>query len=94
MTLTCPCCRASNDAAVCRRCKADLSLLVALEDRREYHVTLARRFAAEGRFVEATQHVDQATQLRPAADVKQLRAALQLLNGEFTAALAAYDGAV
>jgi hypothetical protein len=94
MTLPCPCCRASNDTAVCRRCKADLSLLVDLEDRREYHVTVAKRFAAEGRIVEAAQHVDRAMQLRPAADVKQLRAALQLLNGEFAAALAAYDGAV
>lgn len=94
MTLACPCCRASNDTPTCRRCKADLSLLLAVEDRREYHVTLAKRFAADGRIAEAIRHVDQATRLRPAADVKQLRATLHLLTGEFTAALRAYDEAV
>jgi uncharacterized protein YdcH (DUF465 family) len=91
MPITCPCCRASNESATCRRCKADLSLLVALEDRREHHLTLARRFAAEGQCDAAMQHVDQATQLRPAADVKQLRAALLLLKDDFAAALQAYD---
>lgn len=94
MTLTCPCCHASNDTAVCRRCKADLSLLVAMENRREYHVTLAKRFAAEGRYTEALRHINQATQLRPTADMTQFRAALHLLGGEFAAALRAYDGAV
>jgi predicted negative regulator of RcsB-dependent stress response len=91
MTLTCPCCRASNDTAVCRRCKADLSLLAALEDRRGYHLTLARRFAAEGQFEHALRHADHAQHLRLAPDVNQLRAALLLLKGDFAAALRAYD---
>ncbi|MEO2090565.1 MAG: hypothetical protein ABGY75_13855 [Gemmataceae bacterium] len=91
MTLTCPCCRASNDTAACRRCKADLSLMAAVVERREYHVTLAKRFAAEGHLGEARQHTDLARQLRPAADVRQLRAALLLLSGDCAAALRAYD---
>ena len=94
MTLTCPCCRASNASAVCRRCRADLSLLAALETRRECHVTLAKRFAADGRPAEALRQVDQAARLRPAADVKHLRAALLLLAGDFAAALRAYDETV
>ncbi len=32
MTLHCPCCRATNTTATCRRCKADLSLLVRLRE--------------------------------------------------------------
>lgn len=91
MTLTCPCCRASNDTAVCRRCKADLSLMAAVEERREYHVTLARRFAAEGHLDEARRHTDLARQLRPAADVHHLHAAVLLLSGDCAAALRAYD---
>ena len=94
MTLTCPCCRASNASAVCRRCRADLSLLAALETRREYHVTLAKRFAAAGRPAEALGHVDQASRLRSAADLKSLRASLLLLSGDFAAAVRAYDETV
>jgi hypothetical protein len=94
MTLTCPCCRASNETATCRRCKADLSLLVAVEERREYHLTLARRFAADLNCADALVHVDHASQLRPADDTRQLRAALLLLNGQFDRALQAYDGTV
>lgn len=29
MSVTCPCCRAVNEATSCRRCKADLSLVLA-----------------------------------------------------------------
>lgn len=31
-SILCPCCRAANTAATCRRCKADLTLLVRLRD--------------------------------------------------------------
>jgi Flp pilus assembly protein TadD len=71
-----------------------LSLLVAVETRREYHVTLAKRFAADGRPAEALGHVDQAARLRPAADLESLRAAMLLLSGDFAAALRAYDVSV
>lgn len=94
MTLTCPCCRASNETATCRRCKADLSLLVAVEVRREYHLALARRYAADLKCADALAHVDCANRLRPADDTLQLRAALLLLNGQFDRALRTYDGTV
>lgn len=92
MTLTCPCCRASNETVTCRRCRADLSLLSAVEARRAFHVTSAKRFAADGRAGEALRHVDLAAELRGGADVSQLRAALLLMQGDYAGAVAAYDG--
>lgn len=94
MTLTCPCCKAPNTAEVCRRCKADLSLLAAVETAREHHVTLARRFAAELRTSEALSHLDSAVALRPGDDLRTLRSAVLLLGGRFADALAAYHATV
>lgn len=94
MTLTCPCCKASNTTDVCRRCKADLSLLVAVETAREHHVVLARRFAAELRASEAISHLDHAAALHPGNDLHQLRSAILLLSGRFADALAAYHATV
>jgi len=94
MTLTCPCCKAANTADVCRRCKADLSLLAAVETVREQHVVLAQRFAAELRTSEALSHLDHAAALRPGDDLRQLRSAVLLLGGRFADALAAYHATV
>jgi hypothetical protein len=94
MTLTCPCCKAATTADVCRRCKADLSLLAAVETAREHHLTLARRFAAELRTTDALAHLDHAGSLRPADDLRPLRASVLLLAGRFADALAAYHAQV
>ncbi len=91
MTLTCPCCRASNETATCRRCRADLSLLMAVEARRDFHVVSAKRFAADGRAGEALTHVARAEQLRGGEDLRQLRATLLLLHGDYAGAVAVYD---
>ena len=91
MTLACPCCRASNETATCRRCRADLSLLAAVEARRAFHVLSSERFAADGRAGEALTHVARAEELRPGADLARLRAALLLLRGDYAGAVAAYD---
>ena len=92
MTLTCPCCRATNQTATCRRCRADLSLLMAVEARRDFHVTSAKRFAADGRAGDALTHVARAEQLRAGEDLRQLRAALVLLHGDYAGAVGVYDG--
>ena len=94
MTLTCPCCKAATAADTCRRCKADLSLLAAVETAREWHVTLARRFAAELRTAEAIAHLDHAAALRPGDDLDHLRSAVLLLGGRFADALATYHATV
>ena len=93
--ITCPCCRASSDAGpACRRCKADLSLLFAVEARRGFLVAEAGRLAADGKFADALRFVDEAERLRGVADVRRLRAAALLLAGDFAAALAAYHALV
>jgi hypothetical protein len=93
MPVTCPCCRAGNDVGpTCRRCKADLSLLFAVADRREHLVSEARNLAAWGKYAEALRSLEEAAALRAGDDVRRLSAALRLLAGQYAAALAAYDG--
>lgn len=94
MTLTCPCCRATNTADACRRCKADLSLMTALEAVRECHIAAARRLLAEGDAGQAVAHINSAAALRPADDLRPVRAAALLLSGQFADALAAYHSTV
>lgn len=91
--LSCPCCRAANDTGpACRRCKADLSLLFAVADRRGFLVSEARKLAAKGKFAEALRSLEEAAALRAGDDVRRLSAAVRLLAGDYAAALAAYDG--
>ncbi|MDB5311648.1 MAG: hypothetical protein JWO38_5850 [Gemmataceae bacterium] len=92
MPVPCPCCKASNDTGpACRRCKADLSLLFAVEAERSSLVAAARAFAAESRFSESLAALDRAAQLRHGPDVPRMRAAVLLLARNFPAALSAYD---
>ena len=91
--ITCPCCRAASAAGpTCRRCKADLSLVVAVADRRAAVVLEARRAAARGESPEALELLDEAAWLRAGDDVEKLRAVVSLLAGDFPTALAAYHG--
>ncbi len=87
MTIPCPCCRASNETATCRRCKADLSLLVAVEARRRYLLDEARYALSEGRDADAP--LDEAAELRDGADVAQLRALAALFKGDYASAMSA-----
>jgi len=92
MPVPCPCCKAANDAGpVCRRCKADLSLLFAVDAERTALVTAARALAAESRFPESLAALARAAQLRHGPDVPRLRAAVLLLARDFPAARRAYD---
>jgi hypothetical protein len=89
----CPCCKALNDAGpTCRRCKADLSLLFAVEGQRAAAVADAGHLASDGRFPEALAALDRAAQLRHTPDLPRLRAAVLLLARDFPAALRAYHG--
>jgi hypothetical protein len=85
--ITCPVCRARVESGpACRRCKADLSLLFALEERRDAALAAARRSLATGRADEALVLARGAEQLRRGGDARQLIAAAHLLRREFTAA--------
>jgi hypothetical protein len=91
VTLTCPVCQASNDAGpTCRRCRADLSLCVAVELQRKRELSAARSAASTGRVDEAFDHIDRVAALRRALDGDRLRAVVCLLTGDFTAAWNAY----
>ena len=92
MTLTCPCCRAVSESATCRRCRADLSLLQAVEQKREFHLIAAKRFAADAEYSRALAELQLVESLRPDPEVTQLRAAFLLLQGDYAAALSVYDG--
>lgn len=87
MTLTCPCCRAANATAVCRRCRADLGLLAAVEERREFLLAESRRRMAADELREAAELLDEARGLRAGDDLRQLEGILYLLAGQYEEAL-------
>jgi hypothetical protein len=87
MSLTCPCCRASNETPTCRRCKADLRLMQQCEDVRAASINSAKHLLKNGQLAEAEVLLAEAAQLRPGADVQQYQATLALLAGDFATAL-------
>ena len=95
MTLRCPVCRADNATGpACRRCRADLSLLAAVEARRDAHLARARTALRDGRLDEARDELTDAQKLRAGTDVRRLWACVFLLAGDFPAALAEHAAAV
>jgi hypothetical protein len=88
MVLCCPACRAENTfGPQCRRCRADLSLLAAVEARWEFHVSQARAAAQGGRVVDALTQLDEASKLRNSSVIRGLRSALLLLTGDYQTAV-------
>lgn len=88
MTIACPCCRAANETPTCRRCKADLTLLVSVETRRDYLIGEARDALSRGG--EALPMIAEAESLRSGNDSAQLRALAALLAGDYAGALASH----
>ena len=85
--IACPVCRASVETGPqCRRCKADLSLLFALEARRDAVLAAARRSLAAGRADAALTLAQGAERLRRGEDARRLIAAAHLLLRDFAAA--------
>jgi len=75
----------------CRRCKADLSLLFALEEQRRQTLTEARRCLRRGDVAEAIEHVEMADWLRGDDDSRRLAALAHLLDGDFAEAWECYQ---
>lgn len=95
MPVPCPCCKASTDTGpACRRCRADLSLLFAVEADRAAAVARARELATGSRFREALAELDRAARLRRGDDLPRLKAAVLLLARDFAGARAAYHEVV
>jgi hypothetical protein len=89
--MRCPVCRAENaEDVTCRRCKADLSLLVTLEQSRHDALEKAVRAAASGDGMRTLQHAEAAHRLRRDPDSWRWLAVGGLLIRDFELALACY----
>jgi hypothetical protein len=81
--LRCPVCKAENSAPpTCRRCKADLTLLFALEGGRAAALAGARAALAGGRWAEALAQARRADALRRDEASGRLVAVAALLSGD------------
>ncbi len=89
--MRCPVCRAEvEEVPQCRRCRADLSLLVDLEKQRRQVLTAAYRSLLRGRYQRALALTEGALALRRDEDVRRLRALIYLLQRDFAKAWGVY----
>ena len=89
--MRCPVCRADNATGPqCRRCRADLSLLFALEDQRAHLLAAAQAAIRRADGAEAVRLAAATRQLRDGDDARRVRALGHLLQRDFAAAWQAY----
>lgn len=89
--MRCPVCKADNSQGPqCRRCKADLSLLFALEDQRRRTLAEARRCLRRGEWQAAVGHAETANWLCGDEETQRLIAVARLLGRDFAGALQGY----
>ena len=87
--MRCPVCRAENaDDTTCRRCKADLSLLVTLEQTRQAKLCEAMQAASTGDGASTLQLAEAAHRLRPDRETWRWLAVAHLLLRDFARARA------
>jgi hypothetical protein len=92
--MRCPVCKADNAAGpACRRCKADLGLLFALEDERSALLAEARRLLDGGAWSAAADAAARADGLRRDDDSRRLLTAALLLGRDWEGAWRAFRGA-
>lgn len=90
--MRCPVCKADNSQGPqCRRCKADLSLLFALEEQRRRTLAAARDCLRRGEWQAAAEHAETANWLRVDEDAMQLAAVAHLSGRGFAAAWQRYQ---
>jgi hypothetical protein len=89
--MRCPVCKADNaEGPQCRRCKADLQALFALEDCRSRAMSAARRCLAGRRYPDALRHAAIADGLQSDMDSRRLLAVASLLDHDFATAWELY----
>jgi hypothetical protein len=82
--MRCPVCKAENATGPnCRRCKADLGLLFALEEERTVLLRAARRLLDDGAWSEAATAAARADGLRRDEDSRRLLTAALLLGRDY-----------
>jgi len=90
--MRCPVCRAENaEEITCRRCRADLTLMVTLEQTRGGALNAAASAAAAADGLAACRHARAAHDLRPDADSWRWLAVGYLLQRDFAQAMAHYQ---
>ena len=90
--MRCPVCKADNSQGPqCRRCKADLSVLFALEEQRRRTLADARRCLQRGNWQTATEHAEMAHWLRSDEESQRMMAAARLLIRDFAGAWRCYQ---
>lgn len=90
--MRCPVCKADNpQGPQCRRCKADLSLLFALEEQRRGILAEARNCLHRGEWQATAEHAETANWLRGDEDAQQLAAVAHLLRRDFASAWQCYQ---
>jgi hypothetical protein len=89
--MRCPVCKAENhQGPQCRRCKADLALLFALEGQRGRELGAARRSLSEGRWSRAEAHAAEANWLRRDEESLRLLAVARLFRRDYAGAWRCY----
>jgi hypothetical protein len=89
--MRCPVCKADNEGGPqCRRCRADLSLLFALEERRRQALAEASRCAARGQWPQMLARAEEAHRMRRDEDSRRLLALARLLTRDFAGAWRCY----
>src|SRR4051794_16958772 len=87
MALRCPVCKADNaQGPSCRRCKADLSTLFALDEYRNYVLAAGRWHLSRGEHVRAAERFLVAQRQRNGPDVLRDLAVTALLHRDFSSA--------
>jgi hypothetical protein len=90
--MRCPVCKAENTTGPqCRRCRADLSLLFALEEQRERALAEARRHIGRGEGGPAVAAAQAAEALRSGEDARRLLVLGCLLQPDFARAWELYS---
>jgi len=90
--MRCPVCKADNpQGPQCRRCKADLALLFALEEQRQWTLAEARNYLHRGEWQAAVRHAETANWLRGDDDSRQLLAVAHLLGRDYAEAWQCYE---
>jgi hypothetical protein len=90
--MRCPVCRAEvTQGPQCRRCRADLSLLLELDDQRRRALAEAYRAATAGQWNRALAIAGGVDALRSDGESRRLLAACRLLRRDFAGAWEEYQ---
>ena len=92
--MRCPVCKAENATGPnCRRCKADLGLLFALEEERTALLRTAQRLLNDGSWSAAAQTAARADGFRRDEESRRLLTAALLLGRDFVGAWSIFQAA-